>query len=171
MPPSPPPNVSIRDCVPDDAETLVNLVRELAVYEKLESSAVATPGQFRTHLFGPDRAAQAIVAEVDGEAVGFALFFKTFSTFRGQPGFYLEDLYVKPERRGLGIGTALLATLARRAVDSGYGRVEWAVLNWNTPSIGFYESIGARPMNEWTVYRLDDAALDALAGTAGGRGA
>ncbi len=106
------------------------------------------------------------MAEVAREPVGFALAFPTFSTFRGQPGLYLEDLYVKPEHRGKGIGKALLATLAKLARDRGYGRLEWSVLNWNEPSIGFYRSLGARPLDEWTVYRIDDGALDRLAALA-----
>jgi GNAT superfamily N-acetyltransferase len=106
------------------------------------------------------------MAEVDGEPVGFALAFPTFSTFRGQPGLYLEDLYVKPEHRGKGIGKALLARLARLARDRGFGRLEWSVLDWNEPSIGFYRSLGARPLDQWTVYRIDDGALDRLAALA-----
>ncbi len=162
---SPPPYL-IRNCTEADAEILVNLVRELAVYEKLEEHAKATPESFREHLFGPERAAEAILAEVDGEAVGFALFFRTFSTFRGQAGVYLEDLFVKPEHRGLGIGKALLATIAKNVVTRNGGRLEWAVLNWNEPAIGFYRSVGARPQDEWAVYRVDDESLVTLAGLA-----
>ena len=157
---------TIRPCRPDDAETLVNLVRALAVYEKLEPFARAAPEAFRAHLFGPRPAAEAILAEVDGEPVGFALFFATFSTFRGQPGLYLEDLFVQPEHRGRGIGKALLATVARLAVARGCGRLEWSVLDWNAPAIGFYRSLGARPMDEWTTYRLDDEPLARLASRA-----
>jgi GNAT superfamily N-acetyltransferase len=154
---------SIRLARPDDAELLVNLVRELAVYEKLEEHARATPDNFRRHLFGPSPAAEAAVAEVDGEPVGFALWFSTFSTFRGQPGLYLEDIFVKPGFRGRGIGKGLLAAVARRAVERGCGRLEWSVLDWNAPAIGFYRSLGARPMDEWTVYRIDDEPLRRLA--------
>ena len=118
---------------------------------------------FRRHLFGAKPAAEAIVAEVDGDAVGFALFFTTFSTFRGQPGLYLEDLYVRPAERGWGIGKALIAAVAKRAVERGCGRLEWSVLNWNDPAIAFYVAVGARPMDEWTTYRIDDAALVRLA--------
>jgi GNAT superfamily N-acetyltransferase len=158
--------VTIRPCCPDDAETLVNLIHELAVYEHLEQFANATPEAMRTHLFGPRAAAEAFLAEVDGEPAGFALFFATFSTFRGQPGLYLEDIFVRSEYRGRGIGKALLATVARLAVERGCGRLEWSVLDWNTPAIGFYQSLGARPMDEWTVYRIDDEPLKQLASLA-----
>ena len=154
---------SIRPARPEDAEMLVSLVRELAVYEKLEHEARATPDSFRTHLFGPRPCAEALLVELGGVAVGFALFFLTFSTFRGQPGLYLEDLFVQPEYRGRGIGKALLATLARLAVARGCGRLEWSVLNWNEPALGFYRSLGARPMDDWTVYRIDDEPLALLA--------
>jgi len=154
---------TIRPCRPDDAETLVRLVHELAVYEKLEQYALATPESFRAHLFGPRPAAEAILAEVDGEPVGFALYFSTFSTFRGQPGLYLEDIFVRERYRGRGIGKALLATVAKTAVECGCGRLEWSVLDWNTPSIGFYRSLGARPMDDWTVYRIADEPLARLA--------
>jgi GNAT superfamily N-acetyltransferase len=154
---------SIRPARPEDAELLVNLVRELAVYEKLEQHALATPDDFRRHLFGPRPAAEAAVAEVGGEPAGFALWFSTFSTFRGQPGLYLEDIFVKPAYRGRGIGKGLLAAVARRAVERGCGRLEWSVLDWNAPAIGFYRSFGARPMDDWTVYRIDDEPLRRLA--------
>jgi len=154
---------SIRAARPDDAELLVNLVRELAVYEKLEKRARATPDDFRRHLFGPNPAAEAAVALVAGEPVGFALWFATFSTFRGKPGLYLEDIFVRPLYRARGIGKALLAAVARRAVERGCGRLEWSVLDWNAPAIGFYRSLGARPMDEWTVYRIDDEPLRRLA--------
>lgn len=159
---TPPPFV-IRSCVESDAETLVNLVRELAVYEKFEEHAKATPQSFRDHLFGPEKTAEAIVAEVGEEVIGFALFFKTFSTFRGQSGIYLEDLFVKPEYRGQGVGKALLAGVAKRVLERNGGRLEWAVLNWNAPAIGFYRSVGARPQDEWTIYRVDDDSLRGLA--------
>jgi GNAT superfamily N-acetyltransferase len=161
-----PASFSIRAAGPDDVERLVNLVQELAVYEKLEHQARATPEDFRRHLFGPRPAAEALLAEVDSQPVGFALWFTTFSTFRGQPGLYLEDLFVKPEYRGRGIGKGLLAALASRAVERGCGRLEWSVLNWNEPAIGFYRSVGARPMDEWTVYRIDDEPLRSLAASA-----
>jgi GNAT superfamily N-acetyltransferase len=157
------PPFLIRPGVEADAPALVNLVRELAVYEKLESSAKATPDDFRAHLFGPRPAAEALVAEVDGQVVGFALFFPTFSTFRGQPGLHLEDLFVRPEHRGLGIGKALLSAIARLAVERRCGRLEWAVLDWNAPAIAFYRAAGARPVDGWTTYRVDDEALTDLA--------
>jgi GNAT superfamily N-acetyltransferase len=160
---------SIRAASPDDAELLANLVHELAVYEKLEQSAQAKPEDFRRHLFGVRPSAEAALAEVDGQPVGFALWFTTFSTFRGQPGLYLEDLFVKPAYRGRGIGKGLLAFLARLAVERGCGRLEWSVLNWNEPAIGFYRSVGARPMDEWTVYRIDDEPLRRQAAAADDR--
>jgi GNAT superfamily N-acetyltransferase len=156
-------NVTIRPARLDDAPTIANLIRELAVYEKLEHKARATSDDLARYLFGDRPAAEVLIAEVDGSPVGFALFFSTFSTFRGQPGLYLEDLFVKPEHRGRGIGKALLANVARVAVDRGCGRLEWSVLDWNTPSIEFYRSQGAVPMDEWTVFRVDEEALIQLA--------
>jgi GNAT superfamily N-acetyltransferase len=156
----------IRPAIAEDSAAIANLVRELAVYEKLEQFARATAEDFREHLFGARPFALAFMAEVDREPVGFALAFPSFSTFRGQPGLYLEDLYVKPEHRGKGIGKALLATLAKLARDRGFGLLKWSVLDWNEPAIGFYRSLGARPLDEWTVYRIDDDALDRLAALA-----
>ena len=153
----------IRSCRPEDAEALAELVRELAAYEKLERYAQATPDAFRAHLFGPRPFAEAILAEVDSAPVGFALFFPTFSTFRGQPGLYLEDVFVRQAYRGLGIGKALLTTVARLAVVRCCGRLEWAVLDWNAPAIGFYRRLGAEPLDEWTVFRIADGALAHLA--------
>jgi len=164
------PGFSMRAARPEDAETLVNLVRELAVYEKLEQYARATPDDFRRHLFGPRPSAQAILAEIGGQSVGFALWFATFSTFRGQAGLYLEDIFVKPAYRGRGIGKGLLAAVARTAVLEGCARLEWSVLNWNAAAIGFYRALGARPMDEWTVYRIDDEALRRLAALSADRG-
>lgn len=161
--PDAPPGVTIRPAVEDDAPTIVDLVRQLAVYERLEAFAQATPDDFRRHLFGTERAAEAIIAEADGRPVGFALFFSTFSTFRGRPGLYLEDVFVTPDHRGRGIGKALLSAVARRAVDRGCARLEWAVLDWNAPAIEFYHAAGARPLDEWTTFRIDDEALRQLA--------
>lgn len=160
---------TIRDCHPDDAETLANLIRALAIYEKLEHEARATPDDLRRHLFGPRPAAGAILAEADGGAVGFALFFPTFSTFRGQPGLYLEDLFVLPDHRGRGIGKALIAAVAAEAIARGGGRLEWAVLDWNAPSIAFYRALGAAPLDDWTTYRIADEPLARLAASAEAR--
>jgi GNAT superfamily N-acetyltransferase len=153
----------IRPVTPDDVEVLANLVRELAIYEKLEEYAKATPDDLRRHLFGPRPAAEAAMVEVAGRAVGFALWFTTFSTYRGQPGIYLEDLYVRPDYRGRGIGKAILAMLARLAVERGCGKVNWSVLRWNEPAIGFYQALGARPIDEWMGFRLDGEPLRRLA--------
>jgi len=154
----------IRIATPDDVPVIHALVRELAEYEKVPQAAKATPEQLREALFGARPAAFAHVAVDDstGEAVGFALWFLNFSTWTGVQGIYLEDLYVRPEARGGGHGRALLVELARLCAERGYERLEWAVLNWNRPAIGFYESLGARPQDEWTVYRLTDEALAAL---------
>jgi len=156
----------IRPARAEDCETIATMVRELAAYEKLESFAKATADDFRQNLFGPRPYAEALMAEVDGTPVGFALAFPTFSTFRGQPGLYLEDIFVRPEHRGRGIGKALLASVARLARERGFGRVEWSVLNWNAPAIGFYRALGALPLDEWRVYRIDDGPLDRLASQA-----
>ncbi|EGG43884.1 GNAT family N-acetyltransferase [Streptomyces griseoaurantiacus] len=158
----------IRDATPDDVPVLHAMIRELAAYEKEPEQARATEEQLREALFGERPAVFAHVAEADGEPVGFALWFLNFSTWRGVHGIYLEDLYVRPHARGGGHGRALLTELARICVARGYERLEWAVLNWNAPSIGFYESLGARPQDEWTTYRLTDGALAALGGTGAG---
>lgn len=157
----------IRDATPDDVPVLHAMIRELAAYEKEPEQARATEEQLREAL-GERPAVFAHVAEADGEPVGFALWFLNFSTWRGVHGIYLEDLYVRPHARGGGHGRALLTELARICVARGYERLEWAVLNWNAPSIGFYESLGARPQDEWTTYRLTDGALAALGGTGAG---
>lgn len=149
------PESTIRPCRPEDAETLVALVRELAAFENLEEFAKATPESFRTHLFGPRPSAEAFLAEVGGAPAGFALVFQTFSTFRGAPVLYLEDIFVRPEYRGHGIGKALLATAARIALERGCERLDWVVLDWNQRAIDFYRGLGARPLDDWTVYRLD----------------
>jgi GNAT superfamily N-acetyltransferase len=157
----------IRTATPADISAIHALIRELADYEKAPDEAKATPQQLHEALFGDRPAAYAHIAEDDttGEAVGYALWFLNFSTWRGVHGIYLEDLYVRPEARGGGHGKALLTELARICVERGYERLEWSVLNWNAPSIAFYEALGARPQDEWTVYRLTDEAL----GTLGGR--
>jgi len=155
--------IQIRPAVASDAETIANLVRELAVYEKLEDHVRADADSFRRHLFGPQPKAEALIAEVNGNPVGFALFFHTFSTFRGQPGLYLEDIFVRPEFRGQGIGKRFFRELGRIAAERNCGRMEWAVLNWNKQAIEFYESRGARPIGDWTIYRLADEGLKELA--------
>lgn len=158
----------IRTATPDDVPVIHTMVRELAEYEKAPEEARASEDQLREALFGERPAAFAHMAvdESSGEPVGFALWFLNFSTWRGVHGIYLEDLYVRPEARGGGHGRALLAELARICVERGYERLEWSVLNWNRPAIGFYEALGARPQDEWTVYRLTDEPLTAL-GSAG----
>ncbi|MEV8006158.1 GNAT family N-acetyltransferase [Streptomyces parvus] len=167
----------IRIATPDDIPVLHALVRELAAYEKALDEVVASEEQLAEALFGGRPAAYAHVATADdgngngngdgGEVIGFALWFLNFSTWRGVHGIYLEDLYVRPERRGGGHGKALLTELARICVERGYERLEWSVLDWNAPSIAFYESLGARPQDEWTVYRLTDGALASLGGGEG----
>ncbi len=157
------PPYNIRPALPEDVETLVALIRELAVYEHLEHRAVATPAGLREHLFGARPYAEALLADVAAGPVGFALFFPTYSTFRGQPSLYLEDIFVRPAHRGRGIGKGLFKHVAEIAVARGCGRLEWAVLNWNEAAIGFYRSLGARPQDEWTLYRLDDSELMKLA--------
>ena len=161
-----PEPATIRAARPDDAETILTLIRDLAAFEKLEHLAVVTPDDLRRHLFGDRPAAEVLMAEVEGKAVGMALFFPTFSTFRGQPGLYLEDIFVRPEARGRGVGKALLASVARIAVDRGCGRLEWAALDWNEPAIGFYLKLGAQAQDEWTTFRVADATLANLASLA-----
>ena len=155
---------TIRPAAPGDVPAILRLVHELAVYEKEPDAVEATPEGFLACLFPADGAptAWAHVAEVDGEVVGMAVWYLTFSTWLGRPGIWLEDLYVTPEQRGSGLGKELLATLARICLERGYGRLEWWVLRWNTPSIGFYEGLGARAQDEWSVYRLDGTALEGL---------
>jgi GNAT superfamily N-acetyltransferase len=153
----------IRAATPADFSTITRLIRALAEYERLSDSVVFADDQLRQYLFGPRPYAEVLLAEDRGVVVGFALFFHNFSTFLGRPGIYLEDLFVEPEHRGHGHGKALLAALARLAVERNCGRVEWAVLDWNEPSIRFYKSLGATPNSEWVVYRLQGPALENLA--------
>lgn len=155
---------TIRAVRPEDLPALLGLVRELAVYERLEHALVAKEEGFREGLFGPRPAAEAMIAERGGEVVGYALWFTTFSTFLGRPGIWLEDLFVRPAERGRGLGRALLARLAGLAVERGCGRLEWAVLDWNEPAHAFYRRLGAAPTEEWTTWRLDGAALTGLGG-------
>lgn len=156
----------IRTATPADVPVMHAMIHELADYEKAPHEAKATEQQLTDALFGERPAAYAHVAvdESTGEPVGFALWFLNFSTWRGVQGIYLEDLYVRPEHRGAGHGKALLTELARICVQRGYERLEWSVLDWNEPSIQFYRSLGARPQDEWTVYRLTEDALTALGG-------
>jgi len=147
----------------NDVADIESLVRELAVYEKLEHLMVSTPADFERELFGPNAVIECIVAKEDGRAVGFALFFHNFSTFLGRRGLYLEDLFVKPECRGKGYGKALLVRLAQIAVERNCGRFEWSVLDWNTPSIKFYEAMGAKVMPEWNLVRATGDALTDMA--------
>ncbi len=155
--------LNIKPTTVDDVALILQFIRELAEYEKLAHAVVADEATLRDELFGAKAVAECVIAEYDGVAVGFALYFHNFSTFVGRRGLYLEDLYVKPEMRGKGIGKALLVHLAQLAKARNCGRFEWAVLDWNEPSINFYKSLGAEPMNEWTVYRLTGETLDALA--------
>lgn len=150
----------------DDVSTILALVRELAEFEQLAHEVVATEAQVVEALFGAQRVIECALARVDGEVAGFALWFHNYSTFLGRAGIYLEDLYVRPQYRGHGIGKALLVHLAGLAVERGCGRMEWSVLDWNSRAIEFYESLGAKPVDGWTVYRLTGDALQRV-----GRGA
>lgn len=156
-------HLEIRAATAADVPLILQFIRGLAEYEKLAHEVVATEVLLHEQLFGARPNAEVVIAYLGVEPVGFALFFHNFSTFLGRRGLYLEDLFVNPEVRGKGVGRALLVYLARLAVARGCGRFEWAVLNWNEPAIKFYESLGAQPMNEWTVYRLTGAALEQLA--------
>jgi GNAT superfamily N-acetyltransferase len=155
--------VSVRPIRPNDVAAVVGLVRELAEYEKAAHEVRLTEEQLHASLFGEHPALFGHVAEKDGAVVGMALWFLNFSTWRGTHGIYLEDLYVAPRHRGSGLGRELLRTLAETCVQRGYNRLEWAVLDWNTPSIEFYKAAGAVPMDEWTVFRLTDDALRTFA--------
>ena len=157
---------AIRAAEPGDVPAILGLVRELAVYEKEPDAVEATEADFCAALFPQNCAPTAFahVAEVDGEIVGMALWYVTFSTWLGRGGIWLEDLFVSPDHRGAGLGKALLATLAAVCAERGYGRLEWAVLDWNADAIRFYESLGARAMHEWTTYRVAGERLRILAG-------
>jgi diamine N-acetyltransferase len=146
-----------------EAPLILSFIRKLAEYEKLSHEVVATEENIREHVFGANPVAEVLFAYWNGEPVGFALYFRNFSTFLGQAGIYLEDLFVDPGHRGKGIGKALLVNLAKIAVERGYGRLQWAVLDWNTPSIEFYRSLGAAPLDDWTGYRVTGEALEQLA--------
>lgn len=155
--------VSIRDANELDVPLILRFIRELAAYERLAHRCIATEEAVRKTLFGATRYAEVLIADAGGEAAGFALWFHNYSTFFAQPGIYLEDLYVRPEMRGHGVGKALLVRLAQIATTRQCGRIEWAVLHWNEPAIRFYRSLDATPQNEWTVYRLTGEALETLA--------
>jgi GNAT superfamily N-acetyltransferase len=156
--------VSVRPAVAADGDLILRFIRDLAAYEKLLDDVRATRDDITVALFGDNPKAFCDIAEIDGRPVGFALWFYNFSTFVGRHGIYLEDLFVQPEARGSGAGKALLANLARRCVDENLGRLEWAVLDWNAPSIAFYDSLGAAAMDEWIVRRMTGEALRKLAG-------
>lgn len=156
----------VRDAERTDAALILALVRELAEYERLAHAVSATEADIARTLFGEARFARALIAEWQGTPVGVAIYFFNYSTFLGRPGLYLEDLFVRPAHRKRGAGRRLLAELARRAQAAGCGRMEWAVLDWNQPAIDFYRALGARPMEDWTVYRLERADIAALANEA-----
>jgi len=160
--------VTIRPARQDEVTLVLQFVRELADYEHLLHEVVATEEKLRKCLFGPRPYAEVVFACLADEPVGFALFFHSCSTFLGQPGIYLEDLFVRPAVRGKGVGKALLQWLAGEAVRRECGRLEWAVLDWNEPAIKFYRSLGARPMDEWDIYRLTGDALKQVAARSGG---
>ncbi len=155
--------ITIRPATAQDVPAILGFIRALAHYEHLEHEVVATEESLRDTLFGPRPYAEVVFACVDEEPMGFALFFHNYSTFLGKPGIYLEDLFVRPEARGRGLGKRLLTWLAKTTVERDCGRLEWAVLDWNAPSIGFYKSLGAMHKSEWQIFRLTGDALVALA--------
>ena len=160
------PEIVLRTARRDDVPLILAFVRELAGYEKLAHEAVADAATLAGQLFGDHPAAEVVIAEVDGQPAGFALFFHNFSTFLGKRGLYLEDLFVRPQFRGLGLGRRLMVHLAKLAVERDCGRFEWSVLDWNEPAIRFYRGLGAAGLEEWTVQRLTGAALVELAASA-----
>jgi GNAT superfamily N-acetyltransferase len=153
----------IRSAIEQDVPIILDLIKQLADYERLADRVTATEQRLRDTLFGERPAAEVLLASLEGETVGFAVFFTNYSTFLAKPGLYLEDLFVKPHARGKGIGKALLARLAKVAVERNCGRVDWSVLNWNEPSLRFYEALGAVPLSDWTTYRLTGESLANLA--------
>ncbi|AZR21402.1 GNAT family N-acetyltransferase [Xanthomonas vasicola] len=157
------PAPQIRSATPDDVPLLHELITALAVYEREPDAVKASLEDLRTSLFGEGATAHALICEQDGQALGFAVYFFNYSTWLGRNGLYLEDLFVRPQARGKGAGLALLRHLAQLAVQRGCGRFEWSVLDWNQPAIDFYQAVGARPMDGWTVYRLDGERLAAFA--------
>jgi GNAT superfamily N-acetyltransferase len=158
-----PDNIVLRDARREDASLILSFIRELADYEKLSHEVVASEGDIEHSLFGPSPRAFCVIAEGGGEPAGFALCFYNYSTFQGRAGIYLEDLYVRPAFRGQGIGKRFFRYLAQRALEEDCGRIQWWVLNWNEPSIEFYKSMKAVPMDEWTVYRLEGQSIEDLA--------
>jgi len=155
-------SLSIRAATSGDIALIGQFIRDLAEYEKLAHAVRFDEAVLAQKLIGPRPYAEVLIGEIDNVAQGFALFFHNFSTFEGRPGIYLEDLFVRPDSRGFGLGKALLGRLAALAVERDCARLEWSVLDWNTPAIDFYKALGASPMDEWTVYRVDGAALDKL---------
>ena len=153
----------IRTAVAEDAGLILHFIRELAIYENALDEVLATEEDIRNTIFGDDSRVDALICEHEGEPIGFAVYFFNYSTWMGKLGLFLEDLYVSPEQRGIGAGKALLVQLAKIAVDKDCGRFEWNVLDWNKPSIDFYEALGAKPQSEWIGYRLTGAALQDLA--------
>ena len=153
----------LRPATPEDVPVVLDFIRQLAAYEQLSHHVVATEAALHAHLFGPRPVAEVVLAERDDEPAGFALFFPNFSTFLGRPGLYLEDLYVREDMRGLGIGRQLLQHLAGIALARGWGRMDWCVLDWNAPAIGFYRGLGAELLADWRVCRLTGDALTRLA--------
>ena len=158
-----PPSFEIRTTTDADVPVILNLIRDLADYERAPDAVVTTEAGLREVLFGPKRAAEVLLALEDGVAIGFAVYFYNFSTWLGRPGIYLEDLFIRPTARGKGYGRALLERLAQIAQERGCGRMEWAVLDWNDPAIQFYKKLGAEPMTEWTVFRLTQESIANLA--------
>lgn len=160
--------IAIRPATPADLPLIAQLIRDLAAYEQLADAVRFDEAVLGEKLFGRRPYAEVLIGEIDGAAMGFALFFHNFSTFEGRPGIYLEDLFVRPEARGSGLGKALLARLAATALQRDCARLEWSVLDWNAPAIGFYRALGARAMDEWTVMRVDGEALARLGAGTGG---
>ena len=159
------PGLTIGIATERDIPQILFFIKALAEYERLADSVVATEDGLRATLFGPRPYAECVIARFEGEPAGFALFFHNYSTFLGKPGVYLEDLFVKPEFRGKGIGRSLLSYLARVAMERDCGRLEWSVLDWNESAIGFYKSLGAEPLADWTIFRVKGDALKRLAGS------
>lgn len=156
-------NITIRPALPDDAALIHAYITELAIYERAEHEVIASVDDVRQSLFAADSPARGLICTIDGQPVGYAIYFLSYSTWLGRKGMYLEDLYISPSHRGSGAGKALLRHLAQVAVESGCGRLEWSVLDWNEPAIQFYLSIGAKPQDEWVRYRLAGAGLQAFA--------